>query len=293
MDELSPDARSALNALREDLPDDSARDRMRQRVLAASAGVVAGTVAAGSAQAASAGAQVSSASLSAGAGAAGGALTSLSVSKLVIVMASLGAVGVGAGVLRQDAVSSRRQADMHHTAQVIARAAPTERTAPSEEPFILGPTAEPVVSANAGPTSSGSGRRGKPANQRSPSPSASLGAKDTEVSEAVTEPVEQPAEVEGPAVPREAPPTSSLRESEGAPDLAPEAAARSLQAESALLRGALATFEAGRVCEALALLDRYQREFGESARLAPEQRRMRTRFMQTEARCDAPKGTLP
>jgi hypothetical protein len=95
MSELSPEARTALGELREDLPDDQARARMRARLLAAGALAASTTLASSTAQAATVGSKLSAATV--GASGLGASVMALPI-KVALVVASLTAVGVGVGV---------------------------------------------------------------------------------------------------------------------------------------------------------------------------------------------------
>lgn len=300
MDELSPEARVALDALRDDLPDSEARARMRQRVLTASVGAAAGTLTAGSVKAASAGAHAAGAALSAGA--AGGTLASLSVTKLVLVVASLGVAGVGAGVLHRDSVR-RAVPSAGHEVHARAEAEPRAPEAPPhfargqsrplrlEQAAVTAPMAEPAPRAEP-VAESLQGLAPKPA-RGARKPNQVSATREAEIASHV--PREDPPALRSPNVSATPAPAQAHR------DALEPAREQGLEAESALLLEALSAFEANHPCQALNVLAQHQEEFGESARLAPERERMRERIAKSararhldiENRCNAPKGTLP
>ncbi len=270
-DEFSPKAQMALSALRDERPTDQARARVRDRVLAASVAVGAGTLVASGAQAAtnvkaaaSATAQVAGASV--GASAAGGTLASLSGPKLALVLAGLGTLGAGAGVTMM-ARSGAEQARPEVAAQT---APPATRALPA--PIVS--TSPEVLAKEA---------------LREPEPTPATPTAVHPERARTQEPREPPARATARRTrrAREEPPASAQP--------APESA---LRAESALLLQALALHEAGRVCQALALLDTHARKFGAHAGLAPERERMRKRFSEAGAAtpslpCYDKKGPLP
>ncbi|MFT3926062.1 MAG: hypothetical protein QM778_26195 [Myxococcales bacterium] len=277
MDELSPAARRALEALREDRPDDDTRGRMRQRVLAASLATTAGAgaLSAGTAQAASAtsvGAGAGSLGASASSFAAGG--TALSAGKLLLVVASLGALGTGAMLVPTRHESSRVERTPSLTTHSTAAATPPLTTT---EPEVLLPD-EHALPPEFPPA------RAPDAALAAPSPA----------------PLRARARSAQPIPPSQVAPASDARPHTAEPNATAtqltQASASALQAENQLLLQALRSFEADQACAALSLLERHEREFGASALLAPERQRMRARFSQRapdSTACNEQKGSLP
>jgi hypothetical protein len=277
MDELSPEARQALAALREDLPADALRARMRERVLAASVAATLGTLAAGSAKAAS----ISSVpAASVGSGAVGGGVASMAVTKLVVILASVGSVAVGATVLQrvERARSEKHEVSLSTPAVAVAKAAlsrPALERA-GEAPMVSSLALPPTIEA-------------KPS-QEVPTPKPSI--------RSVASPHRRVERALAPARTEDAAAAFRTRRSDQTAIPGEDLPASVLSAESALLLKALTALEAGQTCRVLALLDQHEREWGPTARLALERENMRKRLLPSESdapplTCNAQKGTLP